>query len=237
MRAEDLKLAELVEFSEGMVSLHGRRLVLHDLHAVAQFRRDLLDTAGLEHARRILTRFGYFWGQADAAAMKRVCQWDSLDEWLRAGPRLHSLQGVARSVVQRLEVDPARRRLRMELTWHGSGEAAEHVAELGTADHPVCWMLAGYASGYASFCLDTNVYFIEKRCLAQGAAACTAVGKDEASWGAEIHPYLPYFKGDDIAAKVLRLTAALRAKARELARQRRRVRVLWRPRRARCWSA
>ena len=33
MRADDLKLEELVGFSEGKVHLHGRRLVLHDLHA------------------------------------------------------------------------------------------------------------------------------------------------------------------------------------------------------------
>jgi hypothetical protein len=88
MKASDLRLEELVDFSEGRLHLHERRLVLHDIHAFAQYRKDLLDMVGPENARRILTRFGYFWGQADAAAMKRVLRWDSLEEWLKAGPRL-----------------------------------------------------------------------------------------------------------------------------------------------------
>ena len=50
------------------------------MHAFAQFRKDLIEMVGLDHARRILTRFGYFWGQADAAAMKRIFEWDSLAE-------------------------------------------------------------------------------------------------------------------------------------------------------------
>ena len=39
MRAEDLRLEELVRFSEGLVDLHGRRLIILDLHALGQFRR------------------------------------------------------------------------------------------------------------------------------------------------------------------------------------------------------
>ncbi|NQT17954.1 MAG: XylR N-terminal domain-containing protein, partial [Planctomycetes bacterium] len=66
MRAEDLRLEELIQFSEGLVDLHGRRLIILDLHALGQFRRDIIEMVGLEQARRIFTRLGYFWGQADA---------------------------------------------------------------------------------------------------------------------------------------------------------------------------
>jgi len=62
MKAEDLKLDELIEFAEGELSLHGRRLVLHDMHAMAQLRKDLVRMAGSDNARRVLTRFGCFWG-------------------------------------------------------------------------------------------------------------------------------------------------------------------------------
>ena len=226
MKADDLQLAELVEFAEGRLSLQGRRLVLHDLHAFAQFRRDLLDMVGLADGRRILTPFGYFWGQADAAAMKRLFTWDNLEEWLKAGPRLHTLQGVARTVIRSLSVDPAGSRFRMELAWHGSGEAEEHLAEVGPADHPVCWMLAGYASGYASFCTGTEVYFIERACRARGDRVCLASGCDAASWGAELKPYLGYFQADEIRGKVETLSQELRRQSRELARQRQRLRLL-----------
>lgn len=38
MRANELRLDELIRFEDGVVSLHGRRLILHDLHAFAQFQ-------------------------------------------------------------------------------------------------------------------------------------------------------------------------------------------------------
>jgi DNA-binding NtrC family response regulator/predicted hydrocarbon binding protein len=221
MKADELKLGELVDFSEGGVWLHGRRLVLHDLHAFAQFRKDLLEMLGIEQGRRLLTRFGYSWGQADAAAMKRIFEWDSRLEWLKAGPQLHTLQGVAKSVIKAVAMDEAAGRLAMGLVWHNSGEAEEHVAELGHTDHPVCWMLCGYASGYASYCLGHAVYFIEQKCRAKGDRVCTAIGKDRRSWGREIEPYLQYFEADDIIGKIQKLTQDLKQKGRELARERR----------------
>ncbi len=223
MKADDLKLEELIEFSEGAVSLHGRRLVLHSIHAMAQSRKDLVEMVGLDQTRRILTRFGYFWGNADAAAMKRIFEWDSPAEWLAAGPRMHTLQGVAKVTVKSLDMDVAGGRFNMEVTWRDSGEAEEHLIEFGRSDGPVCWMLVGYASGYASFCMGKNVYFIEQKCKGKGNRICTAIGKDETSWGDELEPHLPYFQADDIQGKVRALTVELGRKTRELARQRKKL--------------
>jgi hypothetical protein len=131
MRARDLRLSEIVQFDDHHVGLSGRRLVLHDMHAFAQFRKDIVDSVGLEQARRMFTRFGTFWGEADAAAMKRLFRWDSLEELVLAGPRMHSLQGVTRAVVKSFRLD--RPHFMMEVTWHESGEADEHLLELGRA--------------------------------------------------------------------------------------------------------
>ena len=223
MKATDLKLDELLDFSEGWVGLHGRRLVLHSIHAFAQFRKDLLEMLGPEQTRRVFTRFGYFWGNADAAAMKRIFEWDSPTEWMMAGPRMHTLQGVAKVVVKSVTMDPPDGPFTMEVLWHDSGEAEEHLLEIGQSDEPVCWMLVGYASGYASFCLGTDVYFVEQKCRAKGDRICSAIGKDEASWGDQLGPYLPYFQAADIQGKVLALTRELKEKTRELARQRQRI--------------
>ncbi|HEX7598760.1 MAG TPA: XylR N-terminal domain-containing protein, partial [Polyangia bacterium] len=105
MRVEDLKLDELLQFRDGVIDFQGRRLVLHSADAFAQFRKDLHDMVGLDQTRRILTRFAFFWGQADAAAMRRVFKWDSVLELCKAGPRLHAMQGVARWVTKKLDVD------------------------------------------------------------------------------------------------------------------------------------
>ena len=222
MKAEDLRLDELVSFENGFLSFRGKRVVLHDLRAMGQFRKDLVAMLGMDGMRRVVTRFGYYWGHTDAAAMKRVFTWDTTEELLRAGPRLHTLQGITKAVVTALRFD-GEGRLHMELQWYRSGEAEQYLAELGSADQPVCWMLCGYASGYASFCLDREILFVERTCVARGDDLCQAVGRDRDAWGPEIDAHLPFFETADIHPKIVELTEALKAKSRELERHRRRL--------------
>ena len=229
MRVEDLKLDELLEFRDGVIDFQGRRLVLHSTDAFAQFRKDLFDMVGPEQTRRILTRFAYFWGQADAAAMRRVFKWESVVDLVKAGPRLHAMQGVVRWVTKKLEMDQVAGRFEMEVAWHGSAEADEHMAVFGRAAHPACWMLSGYASGFMSFALGHDVYFVEQRCRAMGERVCTAVGKDRTSWGAAINPHLHYFQAADIKGKIHSLTEELRRVTRELQRSTERLTTLERP--------
>ncbi len=226
MRAADLKLEELVDFSDGFIGLRGRRLVLHDVHALAQLRKDLVTGVGREPAARILTRFGHFWGQADAAAMKRIFEWDSLQELLLALARFSTLQGAAKTVVNALELDAVESRLRMEIAWHGSAEAEEQLFEFGTSENLGCRILEGYASGYASFCLGTPVYFVESSCRARGDRSCIALGRDEQSWGAEAESFRTHYQDPDIRARIERLSADLRRKTRELRQERQLVREL-----------
>ena len=227
MKAEDLKLNEIIDFKEGHLSLHGRRLVIHPIHAFAQLRRDLVDKLGMEHARRIFTRFGFYWGNADAAAMTRIFEWDNITEWLKAGPRMHALQGDTKVITKSLHIDEEKGTFNMEVDWPNSGEAEEHRAEFGKTDHCVCWILVGYASGYATLCLKRNVYFVEQKCIAKGDRICSAIGKDAESWGEEITPYLPYFQEiENIQSKIQELTVQLKRKDRELATQRKRLKAL-----------
>ncbi len=213
MKSEDLRLEEIVSFSEGTLTLGGREVVLHSLHAFAQFRKDLLDTANLDHARSVLTRFGYFQGQADASALLNNFKWDDKLELIKAGCKLHSLEGIARDIVDKLSYEESSKTFVMELTWVDSKEAEEHLYTLGKTDHPVCWILSGYFSGFVSLSLGQDVCFIERSCKAQGNVVCHATGKDAASWGDEIKPYINYFKLHDIKQKVEKLTERLRQKA------------------------
>jgi len=215
VKPTDLRLDELVSFGDGRIDLHGRRLVLHGMDAFAQWRADLVRMVGPDAARRMLTRFGYFTGQADAAALQRVYPSLSLRDWLAAGPRFHSLMGAVRAVVRTLTVDGPAGRLTMDVTWHDSAEAEEHLAQLGPAGAPVCWILVGYASGYASYCLRRPVFFLESQCRAAGARTCRVEGRDAGSWGAELEPHRPYFDIDDIQRRVQDLTEELRRVTRE----------------------
>jgi len=220
MKAEDLELDELVQFTNGSLSLHGRRLVLHSSDAFGQFRQDLVKMLGPENARRAFTRFGFFWGQADAAAMKRIFKWKDTTELLKAGCRLQTLEGIAQADVHKLELDQSTRLVEMEVSWHDSVEALEHRTVLGPSHIPECWKLVGYMSGYVSFCLNTNVYFLETSCQVSGGQTCCAVGKTRENWGEQIEPYLHFFAAEDIVGKVALLTRELKKKTRELTRHR-----------------
>lgn len=222
MRAEDLKLEDIVTFSEGIVSLHGRRLVLHDIHALAQLRKDLVNSIGSEQTRKILARFGYFWGKTDAAAMERIIDWDSMEEMLRAGPHLHALQGVSRTEIEEIIVGEDGS-FRMDVIWHDSAEADEQLIELGVSEKSGCWIMEGYASGYASYCLRKPVYFREDKCRCRGDKVCKVVGKDLDSWGVEAKQFIKDFESEDIQGKVEDLMTELRKKTLELARQQKRL--------------
>jgi len=219
MKAEQLRLDELIRFGEGLVDLHGRRLVIHDAPCLGQFRRDLIEMVGREDARRIITRMGYFWGQVDAATMQRLFQWDSLTEWLKASLRLHRLLGVATTTVLSWNLDAATGRFSMQFACQDSLEADAYMAELGTADEPCCWAFMGAASGYATYCLGKSVYFVEQECRAKGDERCLAVGMDIDSWGQDIGEDLAYFHAADIQGKIQAISNQLREKELELERQ------------------
>jgi len=225
VRAEDLRLEELVDFSDGFVRLKGRRLVLHDMHAFAQLRKDLVKMLGPEHARTILTRFGYFWGQADSAAMQRLFTWESPVELAKASARLYAFQGVTKALLKVEEIDIETKQCRAEFSWHNSGEAEEHITEFGLGRNAACWILTGYASGYMSYSLGFKVYFIEDKCVVKGDALCTAYGKDESSWGELLTPHIKYFQSDDISGKIQYYTNELKRKEKELAAERQKWRL------------
>jgi len=221
MFANDLHLSELVEFSDGDISLQGRRLVLHDIHAIAELRRDLLRMLGKDQARQILTRFGYWWGKADAAALKRSFNWANVEELLKAGPRLQTLSGVAKSVLKSLAIDTTDTKFKMEIIWHDSVEVNEQLIADGPTEEASCWKLVGYASGFASYCLNREIYFIEDQCMSKGDRICSATGQDKESWGDTISAHLNFFELDDVQARVEKLSEELKLKTLQLDEQRR----------------
>jgi DNA-binding NtrC family response regulator/predicted hydrocarbon binding protein len=221
MFANDLHLSELVEFLDGNITLQGRRLVLHDIHAIAELRRDLLRMLGKDQARQILTRFGYWWGKADAAALTRVFAWKSIEERLKAGPRLQTISGVAKTVIKSLNIDTEKSRFKMEIIWHDSVEVSEQLMADGPTKEASCWKLTGYASGFASYCLNREIYFIEDQCMAKGDMICSATGQDKDSWGDTILPHLNFFELDDIQSRIEKLSEELRNKTTQLEEQRR----------------
>ena len=218
-------LAELVEFrpDQGIIRLHEQRVVLLSAAAMGLIRKELIDTLGLETARRLFLRFGFADGYHDAVSLRDRSRWSTPVEGLQAGVVLHRLEGIVRAEIISLEHDAAAGRFHEDVVWHDSYVAEQHVHHYGRTSTPVCWSLVGYSSGYASACLGQEIYFRESECVGQGATQCTVVGKDAASWGDDLETLRADFQGGTLGREVERLRAAVHERLHELERRERLV--------------
>ena len=99
MRVEDLHHEELLELDPegGVIRFAGQRALLLDAVAMGLLRQYLVENFGLTAARAVLTQFGFAHGWRMAAAMQEEFEWASDEEWRRAGPRIHTLEGLFRT--------------------------------------------------------------------------------------------------------------------------------------------
>jgi DNA-binding NtrC family response regulator len=220
---ERLQLAELLDFRPdlGVIRLHEQRVVILSAAAMGLLRKELIDTFGSDIARRLLLRFGYADGYHDAVNLRERFKWRDPLEGLGSGAVLHTLEGIVRSEIVRLERSDEDGTFEAEFRWHDSYEAEQHVHHYGASADPVCWSLAGYASGYTSACLGQEVYFREASCTGQGATHCTIIGRDAAAWADDLATLRGDFQGASLKDEIDRLQVAAQRRTRELAKRER----------------
>ena len=218
---KDLHLAELLDFrpDQGIIRLHDQRVVILSAAAMGLLRKELIDTLGLETARRVAIRFGYADGYHDAVNLRERSKWTDPVEGVRAGAMLQTLEGIVRIDVRRIDHDASTGRFDEEVFWHDSYVAEQHVHHYGKASSPVCWSLVGYASGFASACMGKEIYFRETSCLGQGAKHCVAIGRDAESWGADLDVIRADFQAASVGHEVERLHEAVSKRVKELDRR------------------
>jgi DNA-binding NtrC family response regulator len=216
-------LSELLDFrpDQGIIRLHEQRLVLLSAAAMGLFRKELIDTLGIETARRLFLRFGYADGYHDAVSLRSRSNWRDGLEGLRAGIVLQRLEGITRAEIVQLEHDAKSGRFHEEKQWHDSYIAEQHLNHYGKSTAPVCWSLVGYASGYTSACLGQEIYFQEQKCLAQGAARCTVVGKNADSWGDQLEALRDDFHSGSLGREVERLRDVVHRRLQDVDRRER----------------
>ena len=210
MRAVDLDLRELFDFAPegGILRFAGQRALLLDAVALGLLRREIIATIGMTGARGVLTRFGYAHGWRTAETMKTALPWDSDQEWRSAGGRLHRLQGLV--LFEPVPKSDAPGAPFAEAVWRDSYEAEQHLLHLGRADEPVCWTLAGFASGYLSCAYGREIVCCEDRCVGKGDAICTMVGRPREEWPKERGAELAYYEQRSLDDALQRVTDALR---------------------------
>lgn len=177
---------------DGQIWLDEQRVLLLQLTALAEFRKEQIETVGLERAKGFFMRLGYSMGKKDAQlALRLSSSNDPLDQ-IRTGFGLHSLKGLVKIDEQRLELDQASGHFYAEYAMHDSYEAEMFCTELGMLDEPVCWSLIGQASAFTSALLGREILFKEITCRGRGDSTCLLVGKPAEEWN-DASTYREYF--------------------------------------------
>jgi DNA-binding NtrC family response regulator len=225
IKLEPLDLGQVLDFrpDEGIIRLHEQRVVILSAAAMGLLRKELIDTLGIETARRLMLRFGYADGYHDAVSLRDRSNWADPLEGLRAGATLHRLEGIVRAEIIKVEYDAASGRFEEEVLFHDSYVAEQHVYHYGASDAPMCWSLVGYASGYASACLGREIYFRETECVAQGTKRCLLVGRDAASWGEDLEALRFDHQGADLKREVEHVREVVHRELQNLERRERQV--------------
>lgn len=216
MRANDLDFRVLLKADPegGILRFAAERALLFDAAALGLLRKELIQTLGFSGARGLLTRFGYAHGFRTAERLKSAFDWVSEREWRLAGARLQRLQGL-------VVVEPVKRRREgspplAQVIWRDSYEAEQHLLHVGRALEPVCWTLAGFASGYTSGSTGGEVFCIEEECRGQGDPVCRMVGRPRAEWGERLAAHLPFYEKDCLDEALRVVTHALKQAERKL---------------------
>src|SRR5688500_8126249 len=222
MRADDLGHAELLELDPagGAIRFAGQRALLIDAVAMGLLRKYLVENFGLAAARTVLTQFGFAHGWRMAEAMQAEFEWDSDEEWGRAGTRIHTLQGLFR--VESGGPTPLSKEGSMLVA---SYEAEQHLLHFGRADVQVCWTISGLTSGYLSRTQGKDTYVLEDRCMGKGDGACHLFARSREEWGDERAEELRFFQPSRLAecldVSLQRVTETLKAAERKLRAHRR----------------
>ena len=167
---------------DGRIWLGDARMVLIHSEALAALREELIDVVGLNRTRGLLTRMGYTQGSVDARLARRVRRDKNHFDAFKAGPQLHSLEGVVTVEEVRTEIDVAGGKYYGEYLWHDSTEAIDHVSRYGVGNQPVCWTQIGYSSGYSTAFFGQPILFREIECQAMGHDRCKIIGKPVNQW-------------------------------------------------------
>src|SRR5690349_11433906 len=222
MRAEDLDHEELLELDPegGVIRFAGQRALLLDAVAMGLLRKYLVENFGLTAARTVLTQFGFAHGWRMAEAMHAEFNWNSDDDWQRAGTRIHALEGLFR-----VETGSKGLLSKEGVTLLASYEAEQHLLHFGRSDVPACWTICGLTSGYVSRSSGKEIYVLEDRCVGKGDAACHLIGRTRQEWGDERAEELRFFEAkrlkEHLDVSLQRVTETLKAAERKLRAHRR----------------
>ncbi|MDR6983449.1 DNA-binding NtrC family response regulator/predicted hydrocarbon binding protein [Rheinheimera pacifica] len=199
-------LSEQVHFqsTEGKIWFGEQRMLLLQVSAMANFRRELVNSLGIERAKGFFLRLGYQSGLKDAEMARKLRPNSPDSEMFLVGPLLHSLKGMVKVKPMQLEVDLETGHFYCELEWIDSFEVEACQTELGLMAEPVCWSLLGYACAYSSSFMKREIIIQETSCRGCGDERCIIIGKPAEEWE-NAAEFKRYFQADPIIEELYEL--------------------------------
>ena len=203
-------LTSLIHFQsmEGKIWLGEQRMLLLQVSAMANFRREMVSTLGIERAKGFFLRMGYQSGLKDAELAWKLRPNASEYDMFLAGPQLHSLKGLVKARPTEVDIDKESGRFYVEVEWIDSFEVEICQTELGQMQDPVCWTLLGYACAYSSAFMGREIIFKEVSCRGCGGDKCRIIGKPAEEWD-DVASFKQYFKSDPIIEELYELQSQL----------------------------
>jgi two-component system response regulator HydG len=228
MRAEDLRPREMVceEGETGLPMVGAHRVISLGIPTLARLKKDLLRAVGPQKASIIFTRLGYEWGLAQANQIRQLYDFDSTEEWFKAGSALRRCSGLASEQLETIEYIPEKNHLRFSGVWRDSFEMILSLPEGLQSAVPVCQVLTGLVSGYASRVFEMEILVRETECQAMGASECRFEGRPVEEWGMDLMEVKQYFAVTFLDEELDHTQELIRQAQEDLARQREELRIL-----------
>jgi DNA-binding NtrC family response regulator/predicted hydrocarbon binding protein len=213
-------LSEQIRFqsAEGKIWFGEQRMLLMQVSAMANFRRELMNTLGIERAKGFFLRLGYQSGLKDAEMARKLRPNSPQLEMFLVGPQLHSLKGMVNAKPIQLEVDQDTGHFYCELEWIDSFEVETCLTEVGLMEEPVCWSLLGYACAYSSSFMKREIIIQETSCRGCGDERCIIIGKPAEEWE-NAAQFRRYFRADPIIEELYELQSQISSLRTSLAKQ------------------
>jgi purine catabolism regulator len=199
--AEQISLKDLLSSKSinGGIFFNDKRMIISSADAWGLLRKDLIAALGMERAKRFLLRHGWNSGINDARNLKEMFDWGSDQEWLLAGPQMHTLLGNVFSEVTKLDVNVEAGTFYLEGIWHNSYEAEQHLLHFPHFHQSVCYNLIGYAGGYSSEYFGKKIIYKEVECIGKGDKQCRYIGRTLEEWGEEVADELVNYEEESMA--------------------------------------
>jgi len=211
MRAEDIKQINTFGIDEktGFPLLESNRIFIIGKTGLARLRDDLLRCMDRERMATIFFRYGYETGISLSIVIRGQYHLDTPEEYLRACGILMTMAGAANVDFKTIQFDAAGRLVHCTGRWRHSIEAQLAQSDEEDNSTPVCSILEGIMSGYASAMFGAEILVREITCEGCHEEYCTFEGKQLGDWGRDIEKLRNTAVLDNLEEEMARLQAAL----------------------------